>query len=122
MAEPPTCPPDLARDPGLAATVALIAWSENVAPGALFSRTRGESAAADARHMTMYLAHVVLGRDVAGLSRLFRRDPRSIRHALRRIEDQRDEPALDRRLAHLEQLITAVSQPPLPCPRRSHDT
>lgn len=99
------------RDPGLAVTLALTAYAERVALDDLFRPTRGEVAISEARHIAMYLAHVVLRHDAASLSRVFGRDPRSVRHAVRRVEDRRDAPDFDRRLARLEDLIAALAAP-----------
>jgi chromosomal replication initiation ATPase DnaA len=70
--------------------------------GELRARSRRSAEVAFARQSAMYLAHVVLGLtyDAVGLS--FRRDRTTAAHACRRVEDRRDDPAIDRMLQMLE--------------------
>lgn len=96
--------------PGLAVTLALAAWAEGVAPERLVQPTRGGADAVEARHLAIYLAHVTLGLDLNRLSRAFRRDRASLRHALRRVEDLRDDPIFDRRLSGLETVLAPLRE------------
>ncbi len=92
-------------DPGIDVAVALAAWVAGVEPGALVRDTRGKAQVAAARHLAIYLSHVVLGRELTKLSRAFRRDRASLRHAIRRIEDARDDAAFDQRLTRIEAIL-----------------
>jgi len=63
---------------------------------------RGHPRAATARQMAMYLCHLVFDMNASSVGRLFGRDRRTVRYALQRIEDLREDPELDRTLAWLE--------------------
>jgi hypothetical protein len=92
-------------DPCIDVAMALAAWIAGVEPGAVIRDTRGKAQVAAARHLAIYLSHVVLGRDIKHLSRAFRRDRASLRHAIRRIEDARDDMAFDQRLSRIEAIL-----------------
>lgn len=94
-----------ARDAGIDVAAALAAWVSRVEPSALFCGTRGEAEVSAARQLAIYLAHVALGHDLSRLSSVFGRDRATLRHALRRIEDWRDDPGFDRRLSQLEAIL-----------------
>jgi len=94
-----------ARDAGIDVAAALAAWVSGVEPSALFCGTRGEAEVSAARQLAIYLAHVALGHDLSRLSSVFGRDRATLRHALRRIEDWRDDPGFDRRLSQLEAIL-----------------
>lgn len=100
-----------AGDPGIDVAVALAAWVAGVDSGALMRDTRGKAQVAAARHLAIYLSHVALGRDLTRLSRAFRRDRASLRHAIRRIEDERDDPAFDQRLSRIEAILLPLRGP-----------
>lgn len=68
---------------------------------------RGRAAVADARHLAIYLQHVVFGASLTACGAAFARDRTSVRHACARIEDRRDEPRFDRAVAHLEHGLLA---------------
>lgn len=53
---------------------------------------------AEARQIGMYLAHTVLRRSMTRVGHVFGRDRTTVRHACNRIEDLRDERALDQAL------------------------
>jgi chromosomal replication initiation ATPase DnaA len=71
---------------------------------ALRAPTRGKADAALARQSAMYLAHVTLGLNYSAIGALFHRDRTTAAHACQRIEDRRDDPALDDLLQTLEQI------------------
>lgn len=106
--EAPARPP---RDAGIDVATALAAWVSGVDPAALFCGTRGEAHVAAARHLAIYLAHVALGHDLSRLSSAFGRDRATVRHALRRIEDWRDDPGFDRSLSELEAILMPLRAP-----------
>jgi len=94
-----------ARDAGIDVATALAAWVSGVEPAALFCDTRGEAQVAAARQLAIYLAHVALGHGLSRLSSAFGRDRATVRHALRRVEDWRDDPGFDRSLSELEAIL-----------------
>ena len=88
------------------ALVALVAASFAVPPPDLMSPTRRSAAAAFARQVAMYLAHVSFGANYSAIGRAFGRDRTTAAHACRIVEERRDDPRLD---AILEQLDRACS-------------
>lgn len=90
---------------GIDVAAALAAWVAGVDRIALFGESRGGAQVAAARQLAIYLAHVVLGYDLTRLAAAFGRDRATLRHALRRIEDERDDPAFDRQLTGLEAIL-----------------
>lgn len=68
----------------------------------LFGPTRGAPCVAFARQVAMYLAHIGFELSFATISRVFDRDPTTVSHACRVVEDGRDEFRLDLRLEALE--------------------
>ncbi|QCK86571.1 chromosomal replication initiator DnaA [Phreatobacter aquaticus] len=109
----PTLPlslaPDVLPDARLRVIVALVAWAESVAVDALFQPSRGDQPVADARHLAIYLAHVMIGIDMTRLGRTFGRDRASVRHALRRIEQRRDEPLFNARVSAMETILEPLA-------------
>ncbi|NRG19419.1 hypothetical protein HPQ64_17135 [Rhizobiales bacterium] len=67
--------------------------------------SRGKAEVAFARQVAMYLAHVVAGLTLTDVGRRFGRDRTTAAYACRLIEDRRDDPAFDKRLAALEAAI-----------------
>jgi hypothetical protein len=65
-------------------------------------------AAAFARQIAMYLAHVGLGISMAEIGRAFGRDRTTVVHACHVIEDRRDDARFDRVLDHLEEAVRAL--------------
>ena len=92
-------------DPAITVAVGLAAWASGVESGAILTASRGEAPIAYARQLAVYLAHVALGHDLTHLAQVFRRDRATLRHALRRVEDDRDDPEFDRRVARLEAIL-----------------
>lgn len=80
----------------------LVAAAFAVPDSVIHARTRGAPEAALARQCAIYLAHTVLGLTYGAAGRLFGRDRTTASHACRRIEDWRDDPEADARLAALE--------------------
>ena len=62
----------------------------------------------EARHVAIYLAHVVFQVSLTAMAGEFGRDRTTVAHAVRRIEDRRDDAAFDAQLARLERLAHAV--------------
>ena len=65
-------------------------------------------AAAFARQIAMYLAHVGFGLSMAEIGRAFGRDRTTVVHACHLIEDRRDDIRFDLMLDHLEQAAIAL--------------
>ena len=91
--------------PDIDVAIALVARETGIACAAILDEGRCETAIADARHLAIYLAHVILGHGMARLAAVFGRDRASLRHALRRVEDRRDDPRFDRWLSGLEAVL-----------------
>ncbi len=69
---------------------------------------RRSRAAAFARQIAMYLAHVGFGLSMADIGRAFGRDRTTVVHACHLIEDRRDERRFDDLLDHLEKAALAL--------------
>ena len=82
-----------------------MARTFKIGPRGLWSRTRGKPAAAFARQVAMYLAHVSFGLSLTEVGNVFARDRTTVAHACSRIEDLRDDPCLDRSLDLLEGVL-----------------
>lgn len=72
------------------------------------SPSRAVAPVCEARHVAMYLAHVVFQVPLMAIAAAFGRDRTSVAHAVRRIEDRRDDRSFDATLARLEALSHAV--------------
>lgn len=83
----------------------LAAGHYRVPVSEVAGRRRGSRRSTHARHVAMYLAHVVYGLSLAVVAEGFHRDRTTAAYACARIEDVRDDPAFDAALAGLE--ITA---------------
>ncbi len=79
-----------------------VATTFAVPLGELCATTRRQAAAALARQSAMYLAHVVFGLSLTEVGRAFGRDRTTAAYACGRVENLRDDPALDAILDALE--------------------
>ena len=61
----------------------------------LRAASRGPATTAFARQVAMYLAHVELGLSLTIVAAQFGRDRTTVSHACGRVEDRRDDPAVD---------------------------
>lgn len=95
---PPPPPPHWDRT----TLVSLVAASFTVPPAELLLPTRRSAAAAFARQVAMYLAHVCFGATFSEVGRAFGRDRTTAAHACRLVEERRDDPRLDAMLERLE--------------------
>lgn len=75
----------------------------------LRAASRRRAAAAFARQVGMYLAHVGCGFTLTKVGEMFERDRTTVAHGCGLVEDRRDDPVLDRSLTILENAICAVS-------------
>lgn len=100
------------RRPRPRSDTARVCWLLQAATAAAFdvpvaelrARSRRSAEVAFARQSAMYLAHVALGLTYDAVGAQFRRDRTTAAHACRRVEDRRDDPALDRALQTLEEV------------------
>jgi chromosomal replication initiation ATPase DnaA len=70
--------------------------------------TRSRPRAALARQVAMYLSHVVFGMSVIQVASAFERDRSTACHAMRHVEELREDPELDRTVDYLETLLRGV--------------
>lgn len=68
----------------------------------LFARGRGQQETAAERALAMYLAVITADISQAKAGIVFGRDRTTVGHALRRVEDLRDDPAFDAKCDRLE--------------------
>lgn len=87
---------------------AAVAAMLRVPLAKLRSSRRGRAPVASARQMAMYLAHVGFGLNYTRTGICFGRDRTTVRHACGRIEDRRDDPAMDLALAAAEAGLVAL--------------
>lgn len=80
----------------------LAAGHYDVPLGDVLGRRRGSRRTARARHVAMYLAHVVYGLSLVAVGAGFGRDRTTVAYACGTVEDARDDPAFDAALAGLE--------------------
>jgi chromosomal replication initiation ATPase DnaA len=98
------------RTPPLHDDTVRICWLMEAAIAAAFAVTVDELRApsrrtadvAFARQSAMYLAHVELRLNYSTTGKLFHRDRTTAAHACQRVEERRDDPAIDRLLHLLE--------------------
>lgn len=69
---------------------------------ALCGEGRGAVRAAFARQMAMYLCRLVFAMSLSDIAMAFGRDRSTAKHAIQRIEEAREHPDVDRRLAWME--------------------
>jgi len=84
---------------------ATVAHVYGVALKDLCATTRNHPKAALARQIAMYLCHVEYEISVAEVARIFGRHSTTATYAVRRIEELREDPDLDRALGWLEAML-----------------
>jgi len=105
-------PPDFRRDRlRVAFITSLVALASDVSAREIVSRARSSHAAIRARQIAIYLAHITLSWPLARVAFAFGRDRSTAGHAIRTVEDLRDDPAID---AHLTDLEACIRQAPEP--------
>ena len=75
---------------------------------ALYQKDRN-AGIAFARQIALYLTHVAFGLTYSEVGRLFFRDPTTVAHACRVVEDSRDDPSIDQTLSALETALMKLS-------------
>lgn len=71
----------------------------------LCATTRRHPQAAFARQIAMYLCHIVFEMGISEAARAFGRDPSTVTHALRRIEELREDSEFDMSLTKIEAML-----------------
>lgn len=84
---------------------------------ALRTSMRGGRQVAMVRQVGMYLAHVVLERNLTEAGRLFGRDRTTAAHACSVVEDLRENAIFDRAVAELESIVRLQMQRNVVTPR-----
>ncbi len=85
---------------------ATVAHVTGVPLNELCAHTRCRSKAAFARQIAMYLGYTVFDMRLAQIARAFGRHRSTARHAIRLIEELRENPELDRLLCWMEAILT----------------
>ena len=85
--------------------LALVAHIYGVETKMLRVATRGNPRAALARQVAMYLCHVVHRMSLSAIGDAFGRNRSTAAHAVRHIEEMRDDPEVDRVLLQLEVML-----------------
>ncbi|MER0239962.1 helix-turn-helix domain-containing protein [Fulvimarina sp. MAC8] len=88
--------------------IAVAAVLLDIDPEEIERPNRSLASVCEARHIAMYLAHVVFQVSLIRAGTAFGRDRTSIAHAVRRIEDRRDDPDFDAKIEHLERLAHLI--------------
>lgn len=98
--------PDPRRDKLAAAFIThTVALATGVSPSDIASTGRTSKAAARARQIAIYLAHVNFNWPLIRVAFAFNRDRTTCGHACHRIEDMRENAAFDARMAVLEACV-----------------
>jgi Bacterial dnaA protein helix-turn-helix len=100
----------LRRDPEGFAIVRAVARMRKVPLRSLLNRSRGTSRTSSARQLAMYLIHVLLRRPQDSVGVLFGRDPSTVCHACKVVEDLRDNPPLEIEIVHVEESLGVVGE------------
>jgi chromosomal replication initiation ATPase DnaA len=90
----------------------LVVAGTRIPVAELAAGSRRSAPVALARQIAMYLARVVHGLSFRDIALAFGRDPRTVVHACRRIEERRDDPLFDAFLARLEQAASVAGGQP----------
>ena len=95
------------RDPLVLRVVDCVAAERKVPVEMLLARSRCRAELAVARRLAMYLMHVVLGRWIGAIAKLFRRHWSTVNRACYAIEDLREDAGFDRDVTRLEAMVVA---------------
>lgn len=83
----------------------VVAEVTGVALAEVFGTERGTAKAAFARQMAMYMCRLVFAMSFGEIAMAFGRDRSTAAHAVRRIEEAREHPGIDRQIAFVEALL-----------------
>jgi chromosomal replication initiation ATPase DnaA len=89
---------------------AAVAHITGVALKDLCATTRRPPKVAFARQIAMYLSHIVFEMNQRQVARAFGRDRSTAAHAIRHIEELREDPEVDRMLGLLEALLMRAEE------------
>jgi len=95
---------------GQKVTQSLVARLYGVPMDDLFAATRRGARAAFARQVAMYLMRVVYRLSLKEIGLAFGRDRSTASHACQLVEELREDPAIDRQLAQLENLLRGAAE------------
>lgn len=87
------------------AVLTAVARAFKVPLHELRAPTRRRPRVAEARQAAMYLTHVIFSVSLSETGRVFGRDRTTAAYACRTVEDRRDDPAFDRLLDELAQML-----------------
>ena len=105
LSEEPT--PTPAQRAACGRVVRLVARQKRVPIRLIINPSRCRANAAKARHLAMYLSHVMLGQSLSQVAEVFGRDRTTVSYACAQVEDLRDDPTFDAEVTRLEDLIEA---------------
>lgn len=86
----------------------IVAALFNISGRELRQAGRSSSSVTRVRQLGMYVAHVVLGLNMAEIGRGFARDRTTVQHACHLIEDMRDDEEFDRIVSMTERVTAAA--------------
>ncbi len=90
------------------AVIHVVSNSYQLEMGQILSPSRLQANIALARQTAMYLAHIGFGLSQYEVGSLFHRDRKTVAHACQVIEDLREKPEFDLRLAVLESAVLCL--------------
>lgn len=90
----------------------LVAMMMDVPPREIEARRRTSAVASRARHVAIYLFHIVLGWPMWRAAAAFGRDRTTASHAVQLIEDLREDAAFDARLSKMEACVREAAEEP----------
>lgn len=105
---PVVAPPAPRPDPRLVLVAGLLQFATGVSADLVIDVRHRGRAATRVRHIAMYLFSTVYGEAAHRTAALFGRDRSTVLHALRRIEEDRSNPAFDAWLGGLETALFAA--------------
>lgn len=86
----------------------IVAYATGVPAAEIAGPGRQSPEAGDARALAMYLANTALAWPLIRVGAAFERDRTTVGYACRRMEDRRDDPMFDARVAELEACLRAA--------------
>jgi chromosomal replication initiation ATPase DnaA len=89
----------------------VVALGTGVSTHEIAAATRAQFKASQARQITMYLIHVACGWSLRRVAAAFGRDRSTAAHACQRVEDMRDDPAIEALLITCEACVRAAPRP-----------
>ncbi len=89
----------------------VVEYGLNIPAEEILSGGRGTASAAFGRQLAMYLCHVGFALSLARVAVAFRRDRSTVAHAVRAIEDKREEPQFELWVSALEMMLQQAPAP-----------